>query len=189
MLHQQPHAVGGDRAGGFIPRHDEQQEEIAEFIVGQRLVLDSPVEQYVDDVVLWIGPVLGGQFLGDHEHLHHRHIALVFGGGEFGVVRADHDIGQLKQAPALVQGYAHQLTDGNQRQLRRHVLNELAAATLDGAVENIFGDFPKARLVGVHLFWGKGIADQAAVLQVLGWIHIDHLQLQQGQHVRFGFMQ
>ena len=134
MLHQEAHAMGGDRAGGFVAGDDEHQEEVAELLVAQRFILHRAVQQHIDDVLLGVGAMLIRQPLRDEEHFHHGVHPVLLAGGEFRIVHADHDVGQLEQALALVQGHAHQLADGDEGQFRGDVFDELALAAAHRAV-------------------------------------------------------
>ena len=179
----------GDRTCGLVPRHNEQQKEVAEFVISKRLVFHCTVEQHTDNIVPGIGPMFSGKLLGQHKHLHHSHCALLLGGREFGVIHTYHDIGELKQAAAFLKRYARQLTDSDKRQLSCHILYEFTATPLHSTVENIPGHLPESRLIRVYFPGGERIAHNPAVLEVFGWIHIDYQEPHHCQHFRVLLMQ
>jgi hypothetical protein len=123
------------------------------------------------------------------KYLHHGQGALFLRRGQLRIIHTQHDIRQLKQPLALVQGHAHELANGNERQLAGDVLNKFTLSTLDCPVENFTGDLAKARLVAVDHLGGKRIAHQAPVLEMIRRIHIDQLQAHQRQHLLIGLVQ
>src|SRR5690606_36016094 len=90
------HAARGRVAGGLVAGDDEEEDEEVELVLGERLAVLVGLQEFGDDVVARVGAALGGQFVGVGVHLGGGGAAFVGGGGEVGVLGADHAVGPVE---------------------------------------------------------------------------------------------
>ncbi len=138
---QRVHAVRGRVAGGLVAGDDEQQDEHVELGLGELVAVDLAVDELGDDVVAGLVGPLGPQLGRVHVELGRRRGAVV--GADLllvlRVVRTDEPVRPVEEHVPLFLGDAHDVGDGLERQLGRHLGHEVARAALDDAVDDELG--------------------------------------------------
>ena len=179
------HAVGDRVAGGLVAGNGQHDHEVAELVLGERLPVDVALHQLGDQVVPRVDLPVG-------RHLHR--VAEDLGGGDVGlaavlrVVAGEHLVGPVEELAAVLERYAEQVGDRLQRQLGRHVLDEVALTLGQGVVDDLVGPSDQHVVQRADRAGREAAADQLAGLGVHRRVLVDQHDLLQldlvARHVR-----
>ena len=159
-------------AGGLVARHGQHQHEVAELIVGQPVPVDLRADQLGDDVVPGAAAPLLGHGHAVAEDLDGGHLARVLLAWQL-VVVADHPVGPGEDlAPVLLRD-ADQVADGLQRQLARHVGDEVPGAGVQRGGHDALGAFGQDLAQVADGPGGEAAGDDAAHPGVLRGVHVE----------------
>ena len=94
--------------------------------------------------------------------------------GELGVLAAGHLVGPAEQLVAVVLRHAEQAGDGLQRQLARHLLDEVAAALGGRGLGDVLGALRELLLQPSDRARGESAGDDLAQPGVVRRVHVEH---------------
>jgi hypothetical protein len=127
VLEEGVHAVRHGVAGGLVPRNGEQDDEEREFDLTHGLPVDIGFDQPGDDVIGRAAAPLVGHVVGvAHQLGVGGHVVRL----EVRVVGVHDRVGPVEQLLPVRLRHADQIGDGQQRQLHRDVINEIAEVAL-----------------------------------------------------------
>ena len=167
-------------ARGLVAGHHQENEERAEFLVGQPLPVDFSIHQRAGEVVRRILPAggteIGHQFVqiatSGEEGIDHvvgislRHVLLVGG--------AENNVGAREHRVVFGLRNAHHVADNFQREAGRHVGHKVSAALGDHFVDDFAGGDDHLILDRFEHPRREGRRHDLAQAGMAGIVHIDH---------------
>ncbi len=141
----------------------------------------SACDQGGHEVVLGVGPPVVGDGVAVAVDLGGGGGAVLGGGLHVGVVEADQHVAEVEHLVPVRLGQADHLADHLQRDLGRHLLDELALAPLAHRVDDGVGPLHDLLLEPGDDAGGEALAHQPAVAVVLGAVHVEDRQAHLGQ--------
>ena len=128
LLGVQEEGVHGARhqvAGGLVAGHGEEEEEELELELAQLLAVDLDVGEHAHEVGVGVDALLAEELGGVGVELHGGDHGLFGLGLVLGVLVADHAVGPLEHAVAVLLGDAEELGDDLEGELGREVGDEV----------------------------------------------------------------
>ncbi len=136
MVDEGQRAVVDEVPGRLVAGHDQGDEEQVQLEVVEAVAVDLGLDEGGHQVVAGVGPAIGGDVVAVHVDLGRRVGPGIRGGLELGVVEGDHRVAELEHAVPVGLGQPDHLADDLERELGRHVLDELALALLAHVVDD-----------------------------------------------------
>ncbi len=171
VLGERQHPLGDGVASGLVACHRQHDHEEGELVVGELLAVDVGRDQVRDDVRPGTPRLLRGQLHCVGDQFHRRRAAVEI--GELGIVIADHAVGPVEEFLAVLERHAEQARDGLQRQLGRHLLDEVAGTRRGRVLGDALGPLIQVIAQPGDDAWREAARDELPEPSVLRRVHVD----------------
>ncbi len=158
-----------------LPATGQQDDEESELVVGELVAVDVGLDQLRDDVFAGVLRPVGSHLHRIGDQLDRRAHGVI--AGELRVLVTDHLVGPVEQFHAVFLGHAQQAGDGLQRQLARHLFDEVAGALRRRGLDDALGTIVEVLTQPLDGARSEATGDDLAQVGVLGSVHVQQHEL------------